>query len=83
MTVIGRKKKMTNNHFEEMLTLREVKKVLGVSYGILIEMIRNGELEAHKVTGRPITKEELSTETYGLRIPPESLRDFIEYTVVK
>ena len=45
-------------NFEDMLTLKEVRDVLGVSYGVILGHIREGQLRAYKVTGEPISKHE-------------------------
>lgn len=71
------------NELEEMLTLKEVKRVLGLSYGIIIEKVREGQLKAYKVTGHPISREELTGATYGLRVQPSDLREYIRQAQVK
>ena len=55
-------------NFEDMLTLKEVRDVLGVSYGVILGHIREGQLRAHKVTGEPISKDEVGDKTFGIRV---------------
>ena len=69
--------------FEDMLTLREVKDILGVSYGVVLGHIRNGLLEAHKVTGEPISREEVHDGTYGIRVKPTALREYLRNTLIQ
>ncbi len=69
--------------FEEMLSLRDVKDILGVSYGVVLGQIRNGLLDAHKVTGEPIRRDEVHDGTYGLRVKPSALRDYLSKTRIQ
>ena len=69
--------------FEDMLTLKEVRDVLGVSYGVILGHIRNGHLTAYKVTGEPISKGEVGDKTFGLRVKPSDLRQYLSTTLIR
>jgi hypothetical protein len=68
---------------EEMLTLKEVRDILGISYGVIMGHIRNGSLRAYKVTREPIRREEVGDKTYGLRFKPSDLREYLSTVLVK
>jgi excisionase family DNA binding protein len=66
-----------------LLTLRDVKDYLGVSYGVVLGQIRDGKLRAYKVTGDPVRREEVHDGVYGLRIRPEDLEDYLDNVEVQ
>lgn len=69
--------------FEELMNLRDVKNILGVSYALVLSRIREGLLPAYKVTGEPIRCEDVNESMYGLRIRPSDLEDFLYYIKVQ
>ena len=69
--------------FEDMLTLKEVRDVLGVSYGVILGHIRNGHLTAYKVTGEPISRDEVGDKTLGIRVRPSDLREYLTNILIK
>ncbi len=69
--------------FERMLSIKDVKDVLGVSYGIVLGHIRNGLIRAYKATGEPVSREEVGDGCYGLRIKPSDLREYLSNVLVK
>lgn len=69
--------------FERMLTLKDAKDVLGISYRLLLSDIRDGWLPAYKVTGRPISRDEIEDDTKGLRIKPEDLQTYLNNVRVR
>ena len=69
--------------FERMLTVKDVRDVLGVSYGVILGHIRNGLIRAYKATGEPIRREEVRDGCYGLRVKPSDLREYLENALVK
>lgn len=73
----------TIHNFEEMLTLKEVRDILGISYGVLLGQIRKGHLRAYKVTGEPISKHDVGDKTFGIRVRPSDLRQYLTTTLIK
>ena len=73
----------TQVDLEDMLTLKEVRDVLGVSYGVILGHIRNGQLHAYKVTGEPIGRDEVGDKTFGIRVRPSDLREYLAKTLIK
>jgi hypothetical protein len=71
------------HNFEEMLTLKEVRDILGISYGVSLGQIRNGHLRAYKVTGPPIGKHDVGDNTLGIRVRPSDLRQYLTATLIK
>lgn len=68
---------------EELLTMKDLKKVLGLSYGVIIGHIQKGLIPAYKVTGEPVSREEVSDLTTGLRFRPGDVRDYLTRVLVK
>ena len=69
--------------FERMLTMKDVRDVLGVSYGVILGHIRNGHIRAYKATGDPVGREEVGDGCYGLRVKPSDLREYLEHALIK
>lgn len=69
--------------FERMLTVKDVRDVLGVSYGVILGHIRNGLIRAYKATGEPVRREEVRDGCYGLRVKPSDLREYLNDVLVK
>jgi excisionase family DNA binding protein len=64
--------------FEQLMTMKQVKDVLGVSYGLIYALVREGRLEAVKVTGVPVSRHEVDDAVQGLRFSPTEVRRFIQ-----
>ncbi len=69
--------------FERMLTMKDVRDIFGVSYGVIYAMIRSGELPAVKVTGEPIIRDEVDDKQLGLRFRPSDVRRFLQHQLIK
>ena len=62
---------------ERMLSMKDVRDILGVSYGVIYGLIREGKLKAVRVTGEPISKDAVNDTVLGLRFRPTEVRDFL------
>ena len=69
--------------FERMLTMKDVRDIFGVSYGVIYGMIRSGELTAVKVTGEAISRHEVDDKQMGLRFRPSDVRRFLQQQLIK
>ena len=69
--------------FERMLSMKDVRDILGVSYGVIYNMIRTGELTAVKVTGEPVSRFEVDQDTFGLRFKPSDVIIFLQHHLIK
>ncbi len=69
--------------FERMLSVKDVKDVLGVSYGVVLGHIRNGLIRAYKATGEQVRREDVHDGCYGLRVKPSDLRAYLNDVLVK
>lgn len=68
---------------EEMMNVREVGKVLGVSPSTVIDLIQAGSLPAYRVMGgAPVDRKSVGYTTTGLRIKPSDLREFLSNVLV-
>jgi len=68
---------------EEMMNIREVCKVLGVSPTTVIDLVATGELPAYRVLGTQIDKEIVSYDSRGLRFKPTDLREYLSQVLIK
>lgn len=62
---------------ERLMTMKDVRDILGVSYGVIYAHIEAGKLRAFKVTGEPVTRREVSTGVTGIRLKPSDVRKFL------
>jgi hypothetical protein len=63
--------------FSKLLSIRDVRNTLGLSSARVVNLIRSGEFDCYNVSGRPIERSEITEFTRGVRITPESLRDYM------
>jgi excisionase family DNA binding protein len=68
---------------EEMMNIREVCKVLGVSPATVIDLVAAGELPAYRVLGTQVEKELVSYDSRGLRFNPSDLREYLSRILIK
>lgn len=62
---------------ERMLSMKDVRDILGVSYGVIYGLIREGQLKAVRVTGEPVSRNEVNDTVLGLRFSPTDVREFL------
>jgi excisionase family DNA binding protein len=67
----------TTTELERMLSMKDVTYILGVSYGVIYGLIREGKLKAVKVTGEPLRKDAVDDTVLGLRFRPTDVREFL------
>lgn len=67
---------------EEMMNIREVGKVLGVSAATVIDQVAAGDLPAYRVLGTRVDKESVTYDTTGLRFKPSDLRDYLSSVLI-
>jgi excisionase family DNA binding protein len=68
---------------EELMNIREVCKVLGVSPVAVIDLVAAGELPAYRVLGTPVDQESVSYDSRGLRFKPTDLREYLSRVLIK
>jgi len=68
---------------EEMMNIREVCKVLGVSPATVIDLVAAGDLPAYRVLGTQVEKESVSYDSRGLRFNPSDLREYLSRILIK
>jgi hypothetical protein len=87
MTVIQMRSRIIENgnghDFDRLVPLPEVRRILGMGFRRITELIRDGVLTAHNVSGRLVHLEDVSEDTRGLRIPESVLREYIEHIRIK
>ena len=67
---------------EEMMNIREVCKVLGVSPATVIDLVAGGDLSAYRVLGTRVDQESVSYDSKGLRFKPSDLREYLSSVLV-
>ncbi len=77
------KQNVEDLEFERMLTMKDVRDILGVSYGVIYGLIRDGKLTAVRVTGEPISRYEVDDRLLGLRFNPSDVRSFLQHQLIK
>ena len=69
----------TLESFQTMMSIKDVKMVLGLSVRVVIELVQAGRLPAYKIAGEPIKDpSEIDADTHGLRFLPSDVEDFIK-----
>ncbi len=66
----------------KMLNIREVREILGLSYGEVIRLVREDKLQAYKYVGGPVNREELGLDTKGLRFRDKDINDLLEESLI-
>ena len=67
---------------EELMNVREVSKVLGVSPATVIDLVAVGDLPAYRVLGSKVDGATVSYDSRGLRFKPSDLRDYLSNVLV-
>ena len=68
---------------EEMMNIREVCKVLGVSPVTVIDLVAAGDLQAYRVLGTQVDKQSVSYDSRGLRFKPTDIREYLSQVLIK
>ena len=76
-------KEETTEELERLLSMKDVRDILGVSYGVIYGHVRAGKLKAVRVTGEPVGREEVDDTVYGLRFRPSDVREFLQNQLIK
>jgi excisionase family DNA binding protein len=68
---------------EELMNIREVCKVLGVSPATVIDLVAAGDLQAYRVLGTKVDKQSVSYDSRGLRFKPTDIREYLSQVLIK
>ena len=63
---------------DEPLTIRDLKRILGVSPGVIIGFVQRGELPAYRFAGGRVDRSAVTPETQGLRFESKDVRALME-----
>jgi excisionase family DNA binding protein len=64
--------------YSQLLNMKDVRDLLGVSYDFIYELIRQRRLTAVSLNGEVIGAEDVDEHTRSLRFYPEDVREFIK-----
>ena len=74
--------KMRNNIIsrerDRLIPLADVRRELAISWTTVTELVREGALPAFRIGGEPVNREEVTSETRGLRVFESDLDRYIE-----
>lgn len=73
----------TTTEIERMLSMKDVRDILRVSYGVIYRLIRDGKLRAVRVTGEPVSRFTVDDGILGLRFRPSDVREFLQHQLIK
>lgn len=68
---------------EPMMDIKKVKHILGISFDQIYVLISEGKLKCSRLTGAPVSREDISERVSGLRFDPVDVREFIRSVEVK
>lgn len=68
---------------EELLTIRDLRRILGVSPGVIIGFVQRGELPAYRFAGGLVDRAAVTPETQGLRFELRDVRELMQKMLVK
>ena len=69
--------------FDPLLRVQEVRQIIGCGWNFVIQLIRDGHLEAFDITGRVVERDAVDENTHGLRITPSSLQNYLNQIRVR
>jgi hypothetical protein len=70
-------KEQYREDFNELLTLSETRGVLGCSASTVLDLIKDGSLTAYHLDRGILSRADVDKIERGLRIAPESVREFL------
>lgn len=65
------------------MNIRDLKRILGVSPGVIIGFVQRGELPAYRFAGGRVDRDSVTPETTGLRFDPNDVRALMQEMMVK
>lgn len=66
----------------KMLNIREVREILGLSYGEVIRLVKEDKLRAYKYVGGPVNRANLEEDTKGLRFKDKDINELLEESLI-
>jgi hypothetical protein len=63
---------------EPLLSIAEVRNILGVSKPVVLRLIESGDIESFDVYGKYVTTNRLGNHNVGVRILPSSVQSYLE-----
>jgi excisionase family DNA binding protein len=64
--------------YSQLLNMKDVRDLLGVSYDFIYELIRQRRLRAVSLPGRAVEASDVDEQTRSLRFYPQDVREFIK-----
>ena len=68
---------LMREELEPLLSVRDCRRILAVSVSEVLRLVREGHLEAYGLDGG-MRREDVDEGTYGVRITPSSVKNYLE-----
>lgn len=81
--MIAQRERVIKQRLDYLIPLYEVRKMFGLSWPKLMQIVKAGELPVISASGERLTLDELDETTRGLRVLPSELETYIESLKVK
>ncbi len=81
--MIAQRERAIGQRLDYLIPLYEVRKMFGLSWPKLMQIVKAGELPVISASGERLSLEDLDEGTRGLRVLPSELEAYIESLKVK
>lgn len=81
--MIAERERVIRQRLDYLIPLYEVRKMFGLSWPKLMQIVKAGQLQVISASGERIALEDVDDSTRGLRVLPSDLKAYIESMKVK
>lgn len=81
--MIAERERAIKQRLDYLIPLYEVRKIFGLSWTKLMQIVKTGELPVISASGERLSLEDVNESTRGLRVLPSELAAYIESMKVK
>lgn len=83
MIDVREEKRIKRDELEALMPLFDFKNLLQVSWGRVMQIVMDGEIDVYDISGEYMSREDITPYTRGLRVLPSDVRDYITSVQVK
>lgn len=81
--MIAERERTIKQRLDYLIPLYEVRKMLGLSWPRMMEIVKSGDLPVISGSGEHLSLDNIDEDTRGLRVLPSDLQTYIETMRVK
>lgn len=81
--MIAERERTIRQRLDYLIPLYDVRKMLGLSWPMMMQIVKAGDLPVISGSGERLTLENIDESTRGLRVLPSDLQAYIEVMRVK